>query len=43
MNILEVIHDCPKEETDIDSFIALFLFLTILTIILLGVTKKDDE
>lgn len=40
MNILEVIHDCPKEETDIGSFIALFLFLTI---ILLGVTEKDDK
>lgn len=35
-----MIHDCPKEEIDIGSFIALFLFLTI---ILLGVTKKDDE
>jgi hypothetical protein len=40
MDILEVIHDCPKEEPSISSFIALFLFLTI---ILLGVTEKDDE
>lgn len=40
MSILEVIQDCPKEETGIGAFIVLFLFLTI---ILLGVTEKDDE
>lgn len=40
MDILEVIHDCPKEEQGIGFFIFLFLFLTI---ILLGVTEKDDE
>lgn len=38
-----MIHDCPKEEICIGFFIVLFLFLTILTIILLGVTEKDDE
>lgn len=40
MDILEVIRDCPKEETGIGGFIVLFLFLTI---ILLGVTEKDDQ
>lgn len=40
MSILEVVQDCPKEETGIGFFIVLFLFLTI---ILLGVTEKDDE
>lgn len=40
MSILEVVQDCPKEETGIGGFIVLFLFLTI---ILLGVTEKDDE
>lgn len=35
-----MIHNYPKEESSISSFIALFLFLTI---ILLGVTEKDDE
>lgn len=43
MNILEVVQNCPKEESNISSFIALFLFLTIILIILLGVTEKDDE
>lgn len=40
MSILEVVQNCPKEETGIGGFIALFLFLTI---ILLGVLEKDDE
>ena len=34
MSILEVVQDCPKEETGIGGFLVLLL---------LGVTEKDDE
>ena len=30
MSILEVVQDCPKEETGIGFFIVLFLFLIII-------------
>ncbi len=38
MSILEVVQDCPKEETGIGFFIVLFLFLII---IIWGLTREE--